>query len=86
MPRDEAITETVRQVGTKTFYYKDNGWVDSTIGHDELARAVVLKQFSDDFFNLTRSQSADQNQYLTFAERVTVKLEGRVYRVDPGAP
>ena len=83
---NDTVAETVRQVGAKTFYFKDNGWVDSAVGPDELGKAVVLKQFSDDFFNLTRSQSAEQNQYFTFAERVTVKLDGKVYRVDPGTP
>jgi Ca-activated chloride channel family protein len=81
-----AAAESVRQVGAKTFYYKDKGWVDSTVAPDELGKAVVVTQFSDDFFKLTRSQSAEQNQYLTFVERVTVKLGDTVYRVDPGTP
>jgi Ca-activated chloride channel family protein len=81
-----SVAQTVRQVGAKTFYFKDNGWIDSAIGPEEASNVVVLKQFSDDFFNLTRSQSAEQNQYFTFGEQVTVKLGGRVYRVDPATP
>ena len=82
----DAASATVRRVGTKTFYFKDDGWIDSAVGPEELGKAVVLKQFSDDFFTLARTQSAEQNQYLTFAERVTVKLDGKIYRVEPGAP
>ena len=29
---NEAIAETVRQVGAKTFYYRDRGWIDSAVG------------------------------------------------------
>jgi Ca-activated chloride channel family protein len=82
----DGVAETVRRVGAKTFYYKDNGWIDSAVGSDELARAVVLQQFSDAFFKLVRTQSAEQNQYFTFEEPVTVKLAGTVYRVDPATP
>ncbi len=82
----DTVAETVRQVGAKTFYFKDNGWLDSAVGADEIGTATVLKQFSDAFFAFVRTQTAEQNQYFTFAERVTVKLDGKVYRVDPGAP
>jgi Ca-activated chloride channel family protein len=78
--------ETVRQVGAKTFYYKDNGWLDADVTPEEADKATTITQFSDPFFDLTRAQSAEQNRYLTFSERVTVKLAGRVYRIEPGAP
>jgi Ca-activated chloride channel family protein len=82
----ETLAETVRQVGSKTFYYRDRGWIDSTVGPEEAGKAVVLKQFSDDYFKLARGQSAEQNQYLTFTERVTVKLGDSVYRIETDAP
>lgn len=73
----------LRVVGAKTFYFKEGRWIDSAVEPDEEAKAKVIRQFSDDFFELARSQSADWNQYLTFAEPVIVKLEGAVYRVEP---
>jgi Ca-activated chloride channel family protein len=79
----DGVAETVRQLGTKTFYYKDNAWLDTAVSAEEATRAVVLEQFSDAFFTLARSQSAEQNQYLTFNEPVTVKLNDRVYRIEP---
>jgi Ca-activated chloride channel family protein len=82
----DTVATTVRRVGAKTFYFKDKGWIDSTVGDEELGKAVILQQFSDAFFKLVRTQSAEQNQYFTFEEPVTVKLDGTVYRVDPGAP
>jgi Ca-activated chloride channel family protein len=80
----EAQTQpTVRQIGSKTFYFKENRWVDSTVKPEEDAKAKVIRQFSDEFFTLARSQSAELNQYLTFAEPVTLKLAGIVYRIEP---
>jgi len=73
----------VRQVGSKTFYFKENRWIDSTVKPDEDAKARKIRQFSDEFFTLARSQSAELNQYLTFSEPVTINLAGTVYRIDP---
>jgi Ca-activated chloride channel family protein len=73
----------LKQVGSKTFYFKENRWIDSTVKPDEDAKAKVIRQFSDEFFSLARSQSAELNQYLTFTEPVTLKLAGVVYRVEP---
>ena len=73
----------LRQVGSKTFYFKENRWIDSTVKPDEDAKAKRIRQFSDEFFSLARSQSAELNQYLTFTEPVTLKLAGTVYRIDP---
>ena len=73
----------VRQVGAKTFYFKDNRWIDSTVKPEEDAKAKRIRQFSDEFFGLARSQSAELNQYLTFTEPVTLRLADTVYRIDP---
>ncbi len=77
------VQTRLRQLGSKTFYFKDNHWVDSTVQPAEETRARKIRQFSDEFFTLSRSQSAELNQYLTFAEPVTVKLAGTVYRIEP---
>ena len=79
---DASAGPAVRNLGVKTFYRKGDHWVDSEVKPEEDARAIVLEQFSDEFFKLTRAQSAEENQYLTFEEPVTVRLAGRVYRVE----
>ena len=83
--RKEARNEqgTLRQIGSKTFFHKDNRWVDSSVKPDEDAKATRIAQFSEAFFQLARTQSAELNQYLTFTEPVTLKLAGQVYRIDP---
>jgi len=74
---------TLRQIGPKTFYLKEGRWIDASVEPEEEAKAKVIRQFSDELFELARSQSADWNQYLTFDEPVTVKLHGEVYRIEP---
>lgn len=85
-PDNSTPEASVRQIGSKTFYFKDRRWLDSTVKPEEDAKAVVVKQFSDEFFNIARAQKAELNQYLTFREPVTVNLDGKVYRFDPASP
>jgi hypothetical protein len=73
----------IRQIGSKTFYFKEGRWVDSSVKPEEDAKAVKVAQFSDEYFRIARTQKAEYNQYLSQAEPVTVKLEGTVYHIDP---
>ena len=43
----------------------------------------MVTQLTDDYFQLARTQKAEYNQYLSQSEPVTVKLDGKVYHVDP---
>lgn len=79
---EDVLIANVRQIGGKTFYFRNDRWVDSDVKPDDEARAKVVVQFSDDYFALTRKQSAEQNQYLSFAEPVTVKIGSDIYKVD----
>jgi Ca-activated chloride channel family protein len=81
----DSFAGTVRQVGTKTFFRKGDRWVDASVKPEDEAKAVVVRQFSDDYFKLARTQKAEFNQYLTFNEPVTVELDGRVYKIEPEA-
>jgi Ca-activated chloride channel family protein len=75
----------VRQIGGKTFYLKRNRWIDSTVTDDESDKAIVMVQFSEAYFSLARSQTADNNQYLGLPEAVTVRLADKVYKIEPEA-
>ncbi len=80
--RDVPVS-TVRNVGSKTFYYRENRWVDAAVTPEEEKTAIPIEQYSDAYFKLARDQDPDQNLYLTFNEPVTVELDGKVYRIDP---
>jgi Ca-activated chloride channel family protein len=79
----QQLERKVRQIGTKTFYWKNNRWVDAAVTPEEDAKGIKVTQLSDRYFELARSQKAEYNQYLSQAEPVTVKLDGQVYHVDP---
>jgi Ca-activated chloride channel family protein len=82
--RDQLV-ETVRNVGKKTFYYRNHRWVDAEVKPEDEAKATTIVQFSDAYFQLAESQEPEFNQYLSFNEPVTVSLKGKVYRIDPPA-
>jgi Ca-activated chloride channel family protein len=73
----------VRQLGAKTFYWKNERWTDSTVTPEDDAKAIVVTQLSDEHFRLAREAKAEDNQYLSLAEPVTVKLGGKVYHIEP---
>ena len=81
--KSEPAEAKVRQVGRKTFYLKDGRWLDSIVKPEDEARAKVIKQFSDDYFQLAAGQAADFNQYLAFVEPVTVQIGDTVYKIEP---
>lgn len=43
----------------------------------------MITQLSDEYFSLARTQKAGDNQYLSLDEPITVKLGGKVYRIEP---
>ena len=82
----QSLAGKVRQIGAKTFYWKNNRWVDASVTPDEDKKATVVTQFSDEYFRLARTQKAEYNQYLSLPEPVTVKLDGKVYHIETGKP
>lgn len=81
----EQVVGTVRTIGSKTFYWRGDQWMDAEVAERDDARVTVIEQYSDAYFDLARSQSAEENRSLTFTEPVTVLLGGRVYRIVPPA-
>ena len=79
----QSLEGKVRQIGAKTFYWKNNRWVDSTVQPDEDAKATLVTQLTDEYFQLARTQKAEYNQYFSQSEPLTVKLDGKVYHVEP---
>ena len=58
----------------------------TTTLHEQLARqrgVFMSRPKEPNFFSLARTQKAGNNQYLSLDEPVTVKLEGKVYRIEP---
>lgn len=71
---------TVKIIGSKTFYLKKGVWMDSE--YREGMRIVELKQFDNPYFDLA-NKAPTQAQYMTFApkESIIVVIDGVAYRI-----
>lgn len=76
-----AVATNIRNIGSKTFYNKDNTWVDGEIAEQESERAIQINRFSKEYFELSKGQHADFNQYLSMDGEVLVRLNGSVYHI-----
>ncbi len=77
------VAQTVRKVGSKTFYRRNGVWLDAEVSEEETKTARKITQFSDEYFELARSVPAELAGCLAFAEPVVVKIGGEVYRIVP---
>lgn len=80
------VSERVRRIGTKTFYWKDDEWQDSeygTLKDDALKVVVEIEQFSDEYFRLTELSDGRYSKYLTATEPLLIRIDGRNYRIVP---
>lgn len=85
LAEQEGRGDRVRQMGPKTFFFKEGAWIDARLSEAEIKSAVTIEQFSEPYFKLSRALPAAQTQYLSFTEPVVVALGGKVYRINPAA-
>jgi len=85
MDREAKVSQqNVRQIGNRVFYRQaDNRWADSTIAESAAQKAVPVRQFSDQYFELARKHGRKLAPFLTFDEPVLVEVEGQVYLIEP---
>lgn len=79
---NKQVVQTIRNVGNRTFYQRSKGWMQSTVKEADEKNVQVVKQFSDEYFELAKNVRGDEAQYLTFRETVTVQLNGQWYRIE----
>ena len=79
----KAARETVRSIGTRTFYRRGDRWVDSLVTKEQEATATRIKQFSDEYFALARRHGKKMSQYMVFDQPVLLTLENRAYLIEP---
>ena len=78
---DERLSvSTVRNVGLKTFYLRDEVWTDSEFKTTSSLPETVVKFGSDQYFELLKQKPQLAN-YFSLGEQVVVVFEGRVYKV-----
>ncbi len=75
--------QTVRQIGSRTFYLRQGQWVDSRIPDDQQSPARRIKQFSDEYFELVRRHGRSVSQYLVFDQPVLLAVDDEVLLIEP---
>ncbi len=81
--RDVAAKQTVRNIGNRAFYLRNNQWIDSTLTEKQQKNPQQVKQFSDEYFALAKRLGRGMSQYLVFDEPVIVNLAGQAYLIEP---
>ena len=71
--------ERVQQMANQTFYFRNNQWEDPTVTAEQRKNAVVVKQFSDEYFALVEKHGRDLTQFLTTNEPVLLNFKGQTY-------
>ena len=78
----------VRNVGNQSLYRRGQVWVSSEAAHLELPRDAAkitdIQRFSQEYFELIRHNSVEENQVLASQqpdEELLVKLQRRIYRI-----
>ncbi len=79
---DKAQT-SVRNIGNRTFYRRQNRWVDSQVTPTQQQDARKVKQFSQEYFDLAHRYGRSLSQYLVMDEAVIVNLDGQAYLIEP---
>ena len=73
--------QTIRRVGNKTFFLRNNIWIDAEISETEQQNPQNIKQLSSEYFALMQQNSAEVNQYFSFSPNILVKINGQVYNI-----
>ena len=80
---DESRSAAVRNVGGKTFYFREGDvWTDAEFKLEAKLPETALVFGSDAYFELLRREPKLAD-YFALGERVVVVFKGRVYRVTP---
>jgi Ca-activated chloride channel homolog len=75
--------QNVRNIGNRTFFQRGGRWIDSQLTKEQEANARRIKQFSDEYFELARTQGRRLSQYLVFDEPVLLTLDNQAYLIEP---
>ena len=79
----EQAQSSVRNVGNRTFYRRQNQWVDSQLTDKQQQNARRVKQFSREYFDLANRYGRTMSQYLAMDEPVMLNMDGQAYLIEP---
>ncbi|MDF1843948.1 MAG: VIT domain-containing protein [Rubripirellula sp.] len=78
--RDASVSR-VKQIGSKTFYWRGDRYVDSEATKEQIDKVTEVVQFSDKYFDLLREIDEAAKAYLAEDTDVLVVIKGRAYLI-----
>jgi Ca-activated chloride channel homolog len=78
LERDK-VAQNVRNIGAKSFFFRGERWVDSTLTEEQVKKAKKIKRFSDEYFELVDRHGKQVAKYLAFDEPVMLVIDGQAY-------
>jgi len=78
---DKVVVDSVRNVGTKTFFRRNDQWVDSTLSDEEQKKAQNVKRFSREYFDLVDRYGKRIATYFAVDEPMMFEVDGQAYQL-----
>ena len=75
----EVTVYTIQNVGNKTFYYRNQRWVDSVATEKLTKNSRKITRYSDEYFDLVRRYGKGVAKYLAIEGHVILVLDGQAY-------
>jgi Ca-activated chloride channel family protein len=79
----EHAQTSVLNVGNRTFYRRQNQWIDSQLSAAQQQNVRRVKQFSKEYFELANRYGRTMSQYLAMDDPVMLNMDGQAYLIEP---
>lgn len=74
-------SQSVKRIGSKTFYLRQDCYIDSEANDQQIKDALNVEQFSDAYFKILDSMNETESLYFAEDQDLVVLLKGKCYRV-----
>ncbi|MHB8970787.1 MAG: VIT domain-containing protein [Pirellulaceae bacterium] len=76
---DSPVVTTVLNVGTKTFFRRNDRWEDSVLTEEQLKHLKQIERYSDEYFALSRQHGKEVAKYLALEGKIVILLDDQAY-------
>ena len=73
--------QRVKQIGSKTFFFKQNRYVDSSATKKQIEKPTKVEMFSDEYFALLKDLNEEEKKYLAESVEILVIIKGKPYLI-----
>ena len=77
----EVVVQTIQNIGRKTFFLRNNRWIDSNLTEEQEKKTQKVQRFSQDYFDLITKHGKDAAKYFALEGNVTFELGGQTYEL-----